>query len=50
MRLKEIYPLYWIPTNNDSVHAAAKFSILTMYEDNTQAKVNPHPGIDRTHE
>ncbi len=35
----------------DSVHAAA--NILTSnenIEDNTSAKVNPHPGIDREHE
>ena len=35
----------------DSVHAAAEiFNSDNVLEDNTKAKVNPHPGIDRTHE
>ena len=35
----------------DSVHAAAEiFNSDNVLEDNTQAKVNPHPGIDRTQE
>ncbi|MAK04432.1 MAG: hypothetical protein CMA03_00900 [Euryarchaeota archaeon] len=35
----------------DSVHAAAEiFNSGNDVEDNTKAKVDPHPGIDRTHE